>query len=385
MKSDNCCRLCGRALLREVMTIDNAPRNVQRLLRATELAADRAVHLVVCSCAACGFVQIRPSLEDEYYDDYMMVATHSVQMQEFQATQAREFVEGLGLVGKRVAEIGCGDGSYLDHLKAAGAAVSGVEPSRRTREIALRRGHMVEGGYVTSGRRLEGGPFDGFVTRQVLEHVPDIHDFLTGIHENLAPGGVGLVEVPSLEKAIEDGRFYDFFADHVNYFSWKTLRMALEMNGFDVLSLTQSMFDEYDVAVVRRADTAQLAGIQRAVGSLGTELKAFIDSYRAQGKKVAVWGAGGKGLSILASAGIRDLDLLVDSDPNKLGLFTPVSHLRVEAPSALVGASIDAVVISAMAYRREVERTLREELGFCGVVATLGHRLQLALPGEGAK
>ncbi|WP_163540404.1 methyltransferase domain-containing protein, partial [Klebsiella pneumoniae] len=80
----------------------------------------------------------------------------------------------------------------------------------------------VEAGYVTADRRLADGPFDGFVTRQVLEHVPDINDFLIGIRRNLKPGAYGLIEVPSLEKALEDRRFYDFFPDHLNYFSLET-------------------------------------------------------------------------------------------------------------------------------------------------------------------
>jgi len=361
--------------LREALTLTDAPRNVQRLLQAHERDSDRAISLTVCQCGRCGFVQLPPLLDDEYYDDYMMVATHSAQMQSFQADQARDFVTRFGLTGKSVVEIGCGDGNYLGNLADAGAVVSGIEPSRVTRELAINKGHAVEAGYVTATRRLRGAPFDGFVTRQVMEHVPDIHDVLTGIRRNLKAGAVGLVEVPSLEKAIADRRFYDFFSDHVNYFSFATLRMALEMNGFEVLEVRQDMFDEYNTAIVRNPQEVSLEGIQRAINTLGSDFARFIGEYRAQGKKVAIWGAGGKGLSVLASADIHDVDLLVDSDRNKQGRYTPVSHLKVEAPSALVGAGIDAVIITAMAYVHEIRRALADDYGFHGVVATLGEEL----------
>jgi SAM-dependent methyltransferase len=328
-------------------------------------------------CGKCGFVQVDPLLEDFYYDDYMMLATHSPQVQDYQERQSRQFVEKFNLMGKLVKEIGCGDGSYLDHLKAAGCLPSGVEPSARSREIALARGHEVECGYVTATRQLDAGPYDGFVTRQVLEHVPDIHGFLTGIRLNLKPGAVGLVEVPSLEKALADRRYYDFFPDHVNYFSLRSLRLALEINGFEVLEMRHDMFDEYIIAIVRNYVHPQFSELVHTVDTLSAELRSFIERYHARGQRVAIWGAGGKGLSVLAAAGISAIDLLVDGDPNKQGLITPVSHLKVEAPSALLSAGVSAVIITAMAYKTEIERTLIDDLHFEGDIAVLGHHLQL--------
>ncbi|NWO96054.1 class I SAM-dependent methyltransferase, partial [Escherichia coli] len=143
------------------------------------------------------------TLDDDYYDDYLMTTSHSNQMQSYQRDQAQDFVIRFDLKGKHVREMGCGDGNYLDHLREAGAVVSGIEPSKRFRALAVEKGYAVEAGYVTADRRLADGPFDGFVTRQVLEHVPDINDFLIGIRRNLKPGAYGLIEVPSLEKALE--------------------------------------------------------------------------------------------------------------------------------------------------------------------------------------
>lgn len=375
--SDNRCRICGHSPLQIVLSLKNAPRNVQRLFTKEDLHEDQAVDLNVLSCDNCGFVQVNPLLEESYYDDYMMLATHSPQVQEYQERQSREFVNNFNLVGKYVKEIGCGDGSYLNHLKAAGCLPSGVEPSARSREFALARGHEVEDGYVTATRQLKGGPYDGFVTRQVLEHVPDIQDFLTGIRLNLKPGAVGLVEVPSLEKALADRRYYDFFPDHVNYFSSRTLRLALEINGFEVLEMRHDMFDEYIVATVRNYTHPQFSEIVHTVDSLGAELRSFIKRYHDRGQKVAIWGAGGKGLSVMAAAGIVEIDLLVDGDPNKQGLITPVSHLKVEPPSALSEGGVAAVIITAMAYRAEIERALIDDLCFAGDIAVLGHHLQL--------
>jgi ubiquinone/menaquinone biosynthesis C-methylase UbiE len=370
--------LCTHGELDVTLTIPRAPRNIQNLLSQKDLARDTEIRLAVHTCRRCGFVQLLPVLDDTYYDDYVMATTHSPQMQAYQQRQAAEFVSRFGLAGKKVIEVGCGDGNFLDHLKASGAEVYGIEPSSSFCKIALGRKHPVETGYVTADRVLAHGPFDGFATRQVLEHVPEIHSFLTGIRRNLHNGARGLVEVPSLEKALQDHRYFDFFTDHVNYFSLDTLRLALTLNGFEVLHVFHDMYDEYNVALVRAVSPPSLAGIQQASIDLAEDLRAFVQDHHIQGRKVAVWGAGGKGLSVLASAGIRDLDLLIDSDPHKQGRYTPVSHLLVQEPTPQNIQAMDAIIITAMAYRNEIEATLRSQYGFQGQIAVLGHRLEFA-------
>jgi SAM-dependent methyltransferase len=374
------CRLCAHTELSNPLVLGNSPRNIQRLYSPEMLWQDRSVELRVLQCVKCGFVQLDPMLDDEYYDDYLMGAPHSVQMQAYQQRQAKAFVRDFDLVGKTVKEIGSGDGCYLGHLREEGCNATGIEPSAKSRIIALAAGHCVEDGYVTADRELEAAPYDAFVTRQVLEHVPDIHGFLTGIRRNLKPGAVGLVEVPSLEKALKDRRFYDFFPDHVNYFSVRTLRLALETNGFNVLEVRHDMFDEYIIAYVRRFEHPVLDEIAATVSSLGDDLRRYVADCHSAGRKVAIWGAGGKGLSVMASAGISEVDLLVDSDPIKQGLVTPVTHLHVEPPEAIAQHNIDAVIVTAMAYKNEILRTLREDLGFRGEIVVLGHNLERIAP-----
>ena len=372
----NICRLCSQPALSTAFSMPSMPSNVQRLYRPEELDRDRPVDISVLRCDRCGFVQLSPMLDDEYYDDYLMTATHSSQMQAFQREQAETFIRSFGLVGRPVIEVGSGDGSYLNHLKTAGAVAYGVEPSTRSREIAIQQGYDVESGYVTADRQLVRGPFDAFVTRQVLEHVTDIHGFLTGIRNNLAPGAHGLIEVPSLEKALLDRRFYDFFTDHVNYFSQRTLRMALELNGFEVLETRYGMFDEYNIAVVRRVEHEDFSQLQDTVHELSEDLREFLARERSAGRKVAIWGAGGKGLSLLAAARVTEVDLLVDGDRNKQGFMTPVSRIEVRDPKVIMSGDIDTVVITAMAYRHEIVALLRNEYGFRGPIVVLGHRLE---------
>ena len=81
--------------------------------------------------------------------------------------------------------------------------------------------------------------------------------------------------------------------------------------------MRQDMFDEYLVAYVRRIEHPSLNDLSATVQSLGNELRRYVADCHAKGRKVAIWGAGGKGLSVMASAGIADVDLLVDIVPGR--------------------------------------------------------------------
>ncbi|BCS34697.1 NDP-hexose methyltransferase [Luteitalea sp. TBR-22] len=350
----------------------NMPRWNQRLLREQELASDHGRDVTLLACEQCGFVMLADGPDAGYYDDeYVNAPGSSPQMRAAQQAQAGAFVERFGLAGRRVLEVGCGDGSYLECLRQAGAEASGIEPSAAQRAIALGRGLDVADGYLSDGRMLAGAPFDAFVTRQVFEHVIDLRGFLRGIRANLAGGAVGLVEVPNFEALLAQGRYFDFFPEHVNYFTPRTLRAALELQGFDVIETAPAIEGEALAAFVRLDAPADFGPSGRLLGTLAREMEAFVAESRARGGQVAVWGAGGKGLSILAGVDLSGVDYLLDGDPHKAGRYTPVSHLRVSHPDVLRQADVRAVLITAPAYQREIRATLEETYGFRGRIALL--------------
>lgn len=374
---DSCCRLCGSNRLSKCLTLENAPRSIQELLAEDQLDSDSAITLSVYQCKECGLVQLTEAFESDYYDEYVMTVSHSPQMRAFQRSQAFDFVSRFGLAGKRVIEIGCGDGNYLQYLHEAGAIANGIEPSQPFRQMAQERGFQVLGGYVGRQQPVSGARYDAFVARQVLEHVPDPNDFLQGTRQILSPTGVGLVEVPSLEQALEGERFYDFFHDHLSYFSSLTLRHALGRNGFDVLEVSRGMNGEYNVALVKKAPEYEYITLQRTLDVITQDLRAFVETQHQCGRRVATWGAGGKGVTVLAVAQVNGISYVVDSDAHKQGRFTPVSHLPIFAPERLLSDPVDAVIITALAYRDEILNQLRRTLEFKGTIAVLGPQLEV--------
>jgi len=370
------CRLCNYDGIEPIMELLGVPRWNHRLLQENELAGDYSINLTAYRCPSCSFVSVPMRLNEDYYDDYINVPSLSNQAKLFQSNQAKEFVERFNLIGCKVLEVGCGDGFFLHSMKSVGVDCYGIEPSRVQRELACSLGLVVEQGILSGGRRLADAPFDAFVTRQVFEHVEDMRDFLLTIRSNLRNGAVGLVEVPNLSKLANEARFFDFIPEHINYFTENTLSLSLELAGYEVVEISPVQDGESLRALVRWSSLPEYDLLAMRAESLRNDIAKFLASAKLQGRKVAIWGAGGKGLSMMAIAGLNQDLLLVDGDPGKVGLYTPVSHLRVSPPSELAAQGIEAVIIMAPAYEKEIAQMLRSELAFSGRIILAGKAFQ---------
>jgi SAM-dependent methyltransferase len=347
--------------------LDRVPPNVQALLKQDQLGQVAPTTFKVYQCDNCGLVQAPVQLSDHYYDDYLMSTTFSQQLADYLDDLVEEFVNTYGLHHARVLDVGAGDGAFMYPFRRRNIAAVGIEPSDRSRAVAQQAGFEVHGGYLSAETVVPSGPFDAFVSRQVLEHVDDLQGMLTGLKRNLKPGAVGIIEVPSLEKALKDRRFYDFFPDHINYYSLSSLRNTLEFNGFQVLDVRSTMFDEYNVAIVKVRTATDFSNIAANSHKLVADIDQLFSEAKAQNLVTAVWGSGAKGLSILTNVNVDNIDHLVDSDINKQGRYTPISELLIESPEVL--NKVDVLLITAVAYQQTIVKKLEN---FSGSIYLLG-------------
>ena len=93
-----------------------------------------------------------------------------------------------------------------------------------------------------------------------------------------------------------------------------------------------------------------------------------VDGYTASGRRVALWGAGAKGVTLVnALERTGDIGVVVDVNPRKHGSFVPGAGVPVVSPSALGDYTPDVVVVANPIYRDEVAAAL-ESMGQHAVV-----------------
>ena len=207
-----------------------------------------------------------------------------------------------------------------------------------------------------------GAPFDAFFLLMFLEHMPDPVASLRFIASQLTPEAVGLIEVPSFDMMVRNRLFSEFIADHLFYFSANTLARTLSMHGFEVISLRETRDGYVLSAEVRKRAPTDLSGFLADQQKVTGEIREFVSGFPKG--KVAVWGGGHQALAILALSGIADsIRYVVDSAPFKQGKLTPATHLPVVPPEALKEDPVDAVMVMAGGYSREVAGILQQDYG----------------------
>ena len=104
----------------------------------------------------------------------------------------RSPADPAALDGLRVLDIGCAAGLLSEALARRGAAVMGIDASRRNIEIA--RSHSTVEGLAIDYRStpieaLDTEPFDVVLNMEVVEHVADLPRFMHQACRLTAPGG----------------------------------------------------------------------------------------------------------------------------------------------------------------------------------------------------
>jgi 2-polyprenyl-3-methyl-5-hydroxy-6-metoxy-1,4-benzoquinol methylase len=154
--------------------------------------------------------------------------------------------EALGSGKKRILDIGCGDGRFLEVLRAHGPKdweLVGIDFDEAAVERCRARGFTA---YAKRVEELEGQDesFDAIVMLQLIEHVDDPVKIAKRAFELLRPGGLFVVETPNvagLDYKLFHRRWWGHyhFPRHWNLFSKASLTKMLEAQGFSVMRADQ--------------------------------------------------------------------------------------------------------------------------------------------------
>ena len=360
MKAMNC-RVCGGKLFNEpLLHYENMPKAAQFLPDAKSLKNDKGIRLEIYQCSGCGLVQLTNN-PVSYFKEVIRAVGISKEMKKFRLRQFHNFVQKYSLQGKKVIEIGCGQGEYLSLMRQCEVQAYGLEVAQKSVTVCKKKGLRTIKGFIDSPTRtLPNAPFNAFFMLNFLEHLPEPNSTLGGIYNNLSDGAVGLVEVPNFDMILHNNLFSEFILDHLFYFTEKTLKMTLELNGFDLLE-SKTVWQDYIIScVIRKRSKLDISGFYKHQVKITKDIEKYIGNYK--NGKVAIWGAGHQALTIISLINVADkIRYVVDSAPFKQNKYTPVNHIPIVSPDALKSDPVDAIIIMAASYSDEVVKIIRNE------------------------
>ncbi len=386
MSTMTICRACNGTNLYAFLPLgDHPPANA--FVTADQVAAGpQAVFpLNVSACLDCGVVVVPDMLPADFFQDYHYVPSASATMHAHFAEFARLTQHRHASVpGRLVVDIGCNDGLFLKACKDRGVDTLGVEPAANIAALARAQGIEVVNEYfnpeLATTIRAKYGAASVITTTNTLNHIDDLHGFVRGVEILLAEDGTFIVEVPQALELVEKNEFDTVYHEHMSTFSVTSLARLYHCFGLRIVdvevlpihggsmrvsaqrrpetgaqvSAVQAWLDlERDRGLFRKETYDALAG---RVAVIRRDLMALLHDLKAQGKRLAGYGAPAKGNTLLNyyGIGVDLLDYLADRNSLKQGKLSPGMHIPVVSPDRILETQPDFLLILAWNFADEI-------------------------------
>jgi 2-polyprenyl-3-methyl-5-hydroxy-6-metoxy-1,4-benzoquinol methylase len=389
------CRHCNAPLDRVFIDLGFAPPSNSYRTSEDLNRPETAYPLRVLVCDNCHLVQTEDftGAEQLFSEDYAYFSSTSSQWLDHATRYVDMAVDRFELGSESfVVEVASNDGYLLRNFARRGVPCLGIEPTASTANAAKEIGVPTLQEFF--GERLGGKlakdrkKADLIIGNNVFAHVPDINDFAAGISALLAQDGVVTLEFPHLMRLVEFVQFDTIYHEHYSYLSLISVTHIFEAAGlriFDVEELpthggslrvygckasaaydTQATVDAILAEEARRGmnDTAFYDGFQAKAEAVKDAALSFLLSAKADGKRVAGYGAAAKGNTFLNFAGVKPdlLPYVCDRAAAKQGKFMPGSHIPIRSVDTLLKDRPDFVIVLPWNIVDEVAGQLSELL-----------------------
>lgn len=395
------CRMCGSSEL--VPILDLTPQPPANSLRRdlTEELPD--VPLEIVRCSECTTVQLTETVSPEYlFRDYVWVTGTSQTAQEYSQIFLQSILQRSVSKELFVVEIASNDGTFLKRFRAAGHKVLGVDPARNLASLAEAHGVPTCAEFFSDVLAVqvatEFGRADVIIARNVIPHVPDPNDVISGIARLLADDGVGAIEFHWIDKILSELHYDSIYHEHFFYHSLHSIQALLTRHGLALFDVTESPISGGSLVAYfsrkPRATTAALCArldyeTQQGLASLAVwqefgrrsiehkeQLQRLVDAEVAAGHRVIGYGASARSSTLLNFCGVNhsQLDCIADQSPHKHYRYTPGTDILILSPEQAFARKPDTVLLLGWNFRNEILDRMRA-LGFQG-------RVIIPLPGS---
>jgi len=406
------CRHCKEALALPFLDLGSAPPSNAYLSEAALHAPETWLPLRLLVCQHCWLVQTEDHAGREalFTDDYAYFSSFSSSWLSHAESYVNAMQDRFALgPDSVVAEIAANDGYLLQYLKAAGIPCYGVEPTTSTAAAARAKGiDIVERFFcvaLTDELVQQGKSVDLVAANNVLAHVPDINDFVSGFTKLLKPQGVATFEFPHLLQMIQQNQFDTAYHEHFSYLSLTAVERVFAFNGLCIFDVEEHPTHGGSLRVfAQRRDTgahrcspavARLLEREASAGltspaaysdfqahseRVKNDFLAFLVDAKREGKRVAGYGAAAKGNTLMNFAGVRPdlLAFVVDRNPAKVGKFMPGSRIPIVGEERLRQDQPHHIVILPWNLKAEVVAQLEYARAWGASFVTAVPKLEFA-------
>ena len=189
------------------------------------------------------------------------------------------------------------------------------------------------------------------------------------------------MEFPHLQRLMEENQFDTIYHEHFSYFSFLAAEKIFAAHGLTLFDVEELTTHGGSLRIFARhaedsshAVTSRVRDLREREEKLGyaqvetysrfadqvketkRKLLEFLIEAKRSGKKIAGYGAPGKGNTLLNYCSIRTdfIDYTVDRNPHKHGKFLPGTHIPIYAPDQIQRTRPDYLMILPWNLKQEI-------------------------------
>ena len=341
--------------------------------------------LDVAFCAHCALVQILETVPPEdLFGEYLYFSSFSTTMVEHARALVNRLCKERQLSRDSLAiEIASNDGYLLQWYREQGIPVLGIEPARNVAKVAVEHGIPTECAFFgrdTAARLAAARRYaDVIHANNVLAHVADTNGMVEGIATLLKPTGIAVIEAPYVRDLVEHLEFDTIYHEHLSYFSLTAVdalfrRHRLQVTDVERLQIhggSLRYYVQHSTGAQPSARVAALLEDERQLGinsadyyrsfsqrvdRLKQDLTALLRGLKAEGKRIAAYGASAKGSTLLNTFEIDQtvLDFVVDRNTYKQGRLMPGVHIPIGPTELLLERMPDYALLLTWNFADEI-------------------------------
>lgn len=161
-----------------------------------------------------------------------------------------KLINSFNTENKTILDIGAGTGDFLATCKKNNWSVVGVEPSEKARKIS--EGKNIN--LLTDISEINKQQFDVITMWHVLEHIPNLTEYIYQLKSLLKENGVLVIAVPNY-KSYDAQHYKQFWAAydvprHLWHFSKTSIKKLFSEVNMEVVKTLPMKFDSYYVSLL---------------------------------------------------------------------------------------------------------------------------------------
>ena len=383
----SCCRICNSKNLKKILHLKDMPLT-DEFVKKKDIGKEFLHDINIYICEDCFVVQTQHDVDvDRYYLDYQYSVAHSQKANKFMKKLAKNIKTKYfnKSSNKSVLEIGSGDGKQLAEFKKLGFKVLGYEPSKKLSEIAnLNNIETINDLYTKKSINYfvkKKISFDVILLTYTFDHLPKPGEFLKMTNKLLNDDSILVIEVHDLEKIFKNNEYCLFEHEHSIYLTEKSAKKFLKLHGYQIIDF--DLVDNKDrranslIFVAQKTEKNKIKSLpdvktpkefndlkyylklSKKIRKGISNLDNYIKSKKECGKRVAGYGAGGRGVMTLAALKNSNyLDFLIEKNPKSNAIFSPGSSLPVVNLDHLKNNSVNEILVFSYGYIDEIKKDL---------------------------